>query len=373
MRVFPVLLLGLIAGILGDASRWALGTGEWASVLPWLRDSEWVAPHLVTKIIHILLGLAAAWVVFTVPLRRALVIVLLALVLCFTGSAALSLHEIVLDPFPPAFSLLLGALAGWLMKKRRQAGHPPLEELFDGRLSEESIRKLSSTITAEDLAGENRPIIVLTCNIHDAAELRRKVGPSAFLAITGEFRKRATGLLLTRRALLLPGSGEMVQACFGVPKADASDAAGATESGSLLLAALNEYFRQQSAPRPEFSVTLLQGIAATGIVDGVYEVAGDVLEQCRHLCENSPSGQVTIDPASAAFLPIPTIVEEPIPQPEPEPISPEPEAAEPASVQHETDSPIQPDLIPLPTAPKPSKSKSSSGQVSAKGKKKRRK
>ena len=363
MRVFPVLLLGLIAGILGDASRWALGTGDWASVLPWLKDSEWVAPHLVTKIVHIVLGMAAAWVAFTVPLRRALALMLLALVLCFTGSAALSLHEIVLDPFPPAFSLLLGTLAMWLVKKRRQAAHPPLEELFDGRLSEESIRKLSSTITTDDLAGENRPIIVLTCNIHDAAELRRKIGPSAFLTITGEFRKRATSLLLTRRALLLPGSGEMVQACFGIPKADSSDADVAAESASLLLAALNEYFRQQPAPRPEFSVTLLQGIAATGIVDGVYEVAGDVLEQCRHLCENSPSGQVTIDPASAPFLPTIDHVES----------TPEPPAVELTPEPIATPLPIQPELISLPDSPKPSKSKPTSGQPAAKGKKKRRK
>lgn len=303
-RVLPVFVLGLLAGLVGDASRWALGTGEWLAALPWLREVDWISPSATSQTVHILLGVAAAWFLYTVPLRRAGFLLVLSIILCFTGSAALSLHGGKVDPFSPAISLLLGGLVGWLLHRKHHGSVPSLQRVFDGQLSVEAQSELEGVLTSDDLQCENRNVYVLTCHVPDVAELRRKLGPAEFLKLTGEFRERATSLLHARRALVLPGSGEVVQACFGVPKADTNDAARATETAELLLVALDDCFSQQPDPRPQCAVSLQQGIAATGIVNGVYQIVGDVLEQSRHLCETSPPGQVTIDAPSSAIFPV---------------------------------------------------------------------
>lgn len=221
----------------------------------------------------------AAWMVRAIPSPRSWVLVAVAVTLCFTGSAAVALHDVAFDPLTPAFAILLGSLGGWFMSRK------PASEAI------------------ADQAVENRPVFVLTVGLVEAAALRARLGPNAFLTLAAAFRKRAASLLQARQALVLPGSGDSLQACFGVPHASANDAENAAQTSILLARALAEFFRQQSSPPPSCSIALKHGTATTGVVDGTYEVVGEVLEECRHLWERAASGFVITDEATAEKLP----------------------------------------------------------------------
>lgn len=296
LRTILVLVCGLMAGVVGDASRWVLGTGEMVSLLPWHRNVEWVAPTVTMYIIHLALGVAMAWVTYAVPMRRAWFVWVAGGLLCFTASAALSLHKITVDPFPPAVAQLLGGLVGWSLARRKQATTLDVERLFEGQLSPDSLRELEASLTSEDLVCENRPMTVLTCSIVQPARMRKLLGPSEFLTFHGEFRQRASNLLLARRALVLPSSGEVVQACFGLPKANSNDHEHAQQSATLLWESLKETFIDHTGPPLEFYVSCIQGMAATGIINGIYQVASEALDQGRQECEqarlsNPPNAQ----------------------------------------------------------------------------------
>lgn len=303
LRTIFVILCGLIAGVVGDSSRWIFGTGEMVSLLPWHRNVEWVAPNLTMYIIHLVLGVAMAWVTYAVPMRRAWFVWVAGVLLCFTASAALSLHKITVDPFPPAVSQFLGGLVGWSLARRKQATTFDVAPLFEGQLSPDAIRDLETCLTSEDLVCENRPMTVLSCSIVQPAQMRKLLGPSEFLAFHGEFRQRTSNLLLARRALVLPSAGEIVQACFGLPRAGANDHHQAEESAKLLLESLQECFINYAGPPMEFCVSVIQGMAATGIVNGTYQVASEAFDQGRQECEQARLSTPTTVPAE--FTPTP--------------------------------------------------------------------
>ena len=297
-RHLLILLGGLLAGVLADASRWALGTADWNALLPWVHDGGWADPNGLTKGLNYLLGLASAWVLCMVPGKRGWVMLIVAVVLCFTGASAVALHDVKFDPFPPVLALLLGAGVAWLWHRQQTRALPDLAQIFAGQLSPEALSQLESAINKDELGCENRPVWLLGACFHEASTMRKKMGPSAFLTLTGEFRKRATAILLTRQALVLPGTGEIVWAAFGVPLASADAGAICLDSAELLRTALSESF-----PAPaEFSYVVQHGMAASGIVDGAYQVSGEVMDHARQLLEVAFLNQIVTDEPSAKLL-----------------------------------------------------------------------
>jgi hypothetical protein len=361
LRHFLILSGGLLAGLFADAGRWIFETPDWNAGLPWALPGG-VVSNGVTLGLCLLLAVAAAWVLSALPGKRGWIMLSCAVALCFTGAAAVSLHEVGFDPFPPVFALALGALVATAVGRWWSHQRPDLAGLFVGQLSPEALAVLDSQLLQEDLACENRPVWLLGVMLHEASVLRKKLGPSAFLTLTGEFRKRASSLLLTRQALVLPDSGEIVWAAFGLPQGSADAGAKCVESAELLRTALVESF-----PAPaEFCFAVQYGLAASGVVNGAYQVSGEVLTQGRQLLEVAFLGQMVTDEVTANLL-----LEDAVPLAQVTadqravleirlPSIPEPAVAEPSELEPEP---------PAKPTPKPSMGKTS-GQ--SKGKKKRK-
>jgi hypothetical protein len=297
-RHFLIVGGGLLAGIIADAGHWIFETADWNVGMPWALPGGAAASNGVTRALCLVLAVAAAWVLSVLPGKKGWIMVLCACVLCFTGAAAVSLHDVGFDPFPPVFALGLGALVAWAVGRWWSHQRPDLSGLFVGQLSPEALAVLEPQLLQEDLVCENRPIWLLGVALHEASVLRKKLGPSAFLTLTGEFRKRASSLLLTRQALVLPESGEIVWAAFGLPQGSADAGAKCVESAELLRTALTESF----PPPAEFCYAVQYGLAASGVVNGAYQVSGEVLTQARQLLEVAFLGQMVTDEITANLL-----------------------------------------------------------------------
>ncbi len=252
----------------------------------------WVAPYLIgsatglgfAQIVEALLGLSAAWVVSVVEGKRSSLMVGVAMVLCFTGAAAVRLHGVTFDPSPPALALALGALVAVLMPPR--GARARVVNPLAGVMSAAAVAKIFPLLGPKELAWESRQLWLLGIR---CGGLEAKVEA---------FRERATALLLTRQALLIPTAGDTLWAAFGLPLA-ADDAGGrCVETAELVRTALTESF-----PVPaQFHFTVLHGAADSGMKAGMYLVAGGVLVQGAAALAMAGVSSILTDTATAKLL-----------------------------------------------------------------------
>lgn len=254
-------------------------------------------------VLMLLLAGASAQVWTAVAWRQALVLLAMAVVLCFTGAAALALHGVKFDPYAASASLLTGAaMAGW-WKHRKQAPAVEAGEVFAGQLSATSLQSLTQEPAEVYLEVKERPVFVLTCCLQQTAELRKELGPFEYLALTKEFRRWASQLLLTRRGLVLPGNDEVVQACFGVPLPTNEEGTWAAETVKLLKAAQADFVHPPLKAPPGCGLSLWHGKVLTGRVGESYQVTGELLDQARRAAEQTTGGIIAVDEICAQWFP----------------------------------------------------------------------
>ncbi|MBP7950235.1 MAG: hypothetical protein KA004_11305 [Verrucomicrobiales bacterium] len=283
------LLVGLLAGLVGDSLRWVAPTGAWAAALPWMSATAWNPAEWVLHLSAAVFGVAGAWIGYAVSgTLRAASLMAAGTALCFSGSAAVALHKIGFDPFPSSIALMLGGLVGWAVGRSRLSLAAQLPVIFSGRISAEQMQKLRQSRPLPDLQCENRPVVVITLRILNEQEVRKLIGPAAVLKLAEEFRQRAVSGLLARGALLLPGATQAIQACFGVPLEGKNDVREGCQAALLLLGMMREFVGQRNpngGGRLRFGIGVCQGLAASGLVNGEYQTEGDVLERSRHLAD----------------------------------------------------------------------------------------
>ena len=314
-----LLALALIAGALGSAVFWM--TTFWKISMPWNHGMT-VPDHFgLACTVLLLLAVAGAWIRHAVAGPRAWLLLVIAAVLCFTGSAALSTHGIQFDPLSAALSLLLGgALTSWW--NGRATGPPRTRpKPATAKTAEPEMLMLAEDLAEPSPVFAERPVFILTCCLKDTAPLRKKLGPFEFLKLTSEFRRLTNALLETRRALVLPGSGETVQACFGFPVAGDDDGPWAAETARLLAFALKDFTPTETSGTLPCGFSLLRGLVNTGMGETAHEVSGALLETARIAAEQAPADFIARDATTAVWLP-----------------EPEPEAA-PPSVSKKTVTP----------------------------------
>ena len=304
-----LLALASLAGTLGFALFWL--TTVWKINMPWNQGLEMRGPFGLACLVLLLLAVAGAWLRHSVPGPKAWLLLGIASLLCFTGSAALSMHGILFDPLSAALSLLLGGAVAWWWDRRSNERPASLQKILAGQLSDVSVKILDEELPEPPLAFKQRSLFVLTCCLKDAARLRKKLGPFEFLTLTTEFRRLSTALLMTRQALVLPGSGETVQACFGVPVAGEEDGPWAAETSRLLEFALKDFCPTEAAGILKCGFSLIYGEAITGMGETSYEVSGDILAAARIAAEQAPENHIVSDATTAAWLPAPVAAPEP--------------------------------------------------------------
>ena len=296
-----LLALALLAGTVGSVVFWM--TTVWKISMPWNQGLTLPSHFGPTCTVLLLLAVASAWIRHAVPGPRAWLLLGIAAALCFTGSAALSMHGISFDPLSAALSLLLGgALTSW-WNGRSNGPSLPRPKLVTEQTAEPETMALADDLEEPSLAFAERPVFILTCCLKDNAPLRKKLGPFEFLTLTREFRRLANALLETRRALVLPGTGETVQACFGIPVAGDDDGPWAAETARLLAFALKDFTPTETSGTLPCGFSLLHGQATTGLGEVSYEVSGTLLETARIAAEQAPADFIAHDATTAVWLP----------------------------------------------------------------------
>lgn len=299
-----LLALALLAGTLGSVALWM--TTVWKISMPWNQEPTMPNHFGLACTVLLLLAVAGAWVRHAVFGIRAWLLLGIAATLCFTGSAALATHGIPFDPLSAALSLLLGgALASWWEGRSHEPPsallNPPSDPLLEPQTT-----ALPVEVAGPELSLAERSVFVLTCCLKDTGPLRKKLGPFEFLTLTKEFRRLSIALLESRRALVLPGTGETVQACFGVPLAGDEDGPWAAETARLLAFALKEFTPTETSGTLACGFSLLHGQATTGMGETSYEVSGSLLESARIAAVKAPADFIARDDTTSAWLPEPT-------------------------------------------------------------------
>jgi len=245
----------------------------------------------------LLLGLGLAWT--TVDINAvSLKITVAAVALAETAALAwiLALFGILWPPFTALAAGGLALLFGLIYGRTAQGSRKRrLEELFAGRISRGTFRRLLESDAPLGFPGERREASVVVCEIFNRQLLRETLSPADYATLTGGFLQAGTRALLEAGGLLDQCRGESVRALFGAPLAEPDHAARACEAAFALGRRL-EAFCQESVKRwnaaPDYRIGVNSGelIAAAGETapgsgfPGGFSVTGEPLEFCRRLC-----------------------------------------------------------------------------------------
>lgn len=175
--------------------------------LPWLEI-----------LLSVAAGVGVAWAVVDLPgLSRKGLVVLCCVLLVVVLSPVLALHHWLFDPSSTLLSVLLSALGGYIFSRTTLGMRRGLlVDLFGSRISHE---KFLSLLNSEDeLPVESRRIsvTVLSCRLLNHADVKEKISPKDWVAISNFFLRSVETFLIRSGAYLDETHGESLRACFGV-------------------------------------------------------------------------------------------------------------------------------------------------------------
>ena len=166
-----------------------------------------------------------------------------------------------------------------------------IEQMFAGRISEETMQKLEVSTLPIDFAGERREASVVVCEIFNHQLLSDALPPGDFVALSNAFIRAGSEVLMDAGAMMDQSNGYNVRAIFGTPLEDPDHAEHACRA-AYVLGRRMEKFCLEAIERwkaaPDYRIAINSGemiSAAYGAPTlGSFTVTGEPLEFCRRLC-----------------------------------------------------------------------------------------
>lgn len=296
MRSILTCLLGAAAGFLILLGLSQIGAFDFTDRLAaqWFRatDAAETIPVEGRLFISLLLGVAIAWVCTDVPhTGRRWAVVLVLVLLLFTGSLVLSLYGILFPPAMPVAGVLLTALATMALCRVGPGAHRrKMESVFGRRVSTRTLRTLCEGRASKLPEAASRTASVLVLESTNHADLIRNLPAEDFAALSRFYLTGAADYLVERGGFLLEASGKSLKVVFGAPLESSHPGASA---GAALLGLLQrlENLNVQADARWHHLMEFRAGVATGEVIGGFfgnprttgYTVSGPPLDLAERL------------------------------------------------------------------------------------------